>query len=262
MHPRFTNAAVCSVLLHSGIFAVLLVVSLQVRTSQNVTPVVMELVTLGAQWATETRASAMTVTIPQSPLRSAVESRAQVASQATPNKPTPAVTPAVAPSRTTVPNRARAPIPTAARPPANNPGRSSAPAPSARPVPPVPRVDTAWNFPAESTTGSSGARSDMSAAPSGSELDLYFAGLIRKLRAALEIPEGVGDQLSAVADVLVSADGRLSDARLVRSSGNAMFDQAVLNAIRQTRMSARPDGKSDVVTIPFTTRRTSAFPNH
>jgi TonB family protein len=75
------------------------------------------------------------------------------------------------------------------------------------------------------------------------------------LRAALETPAGVSEELVATVDVLLAADGTLSHARIAESSGSAEFDHAVLVAIGRTRMRARPDGKSEVVTIPFSTHR-------
>ena len=88
----------------------------------------------------------------------------------------------------------------------------------------------------------------------GEVLEAYFSMLRQRLKNALEKPPGLSDTLKAVADVRISADGTLSNARISESSGSTEFDQAVLNAIARTRMPARPDGKSETLRIPFRMR--------
>jgi len=88
----------------------------------------------------------------------------------------------------------------------------------------------------------------------GEVLDAYISLLRQRLKAALEKPPGLSDTLMAVADVHLAADGTLSGARISESSGSAEFDQAVLSAIARTRMPARPDGKSETLSIPFRMR--------
>ena len=88
----------------------------------------------------------------------------------------------------------------------------------------------------------------------GEVLEAYFSLLRQRLKNALEKPPGLSDTLKAVADVRISADGTLSNARISESSGSTEFDQAVLNAITRTQMPARPDGKSETLSIPFRMR--------
>lgn len=85
----------------------------------------------------------------------------------------------------------------------------------------------------------------------GPVMDAYFAMLRDRLRAALEKPPGLADTLVTTVSVRIAADGTLSGARIVRSSGSPDFDRAVLAAIARTRMPPRPDNKSELLTIPF-----------
>jgi len=86
-------------------------------------------------------------------------------------------------------------------------------------------------------------------------LDLYFSLLKQRLKDALDKPPGLSDTLVAFAEVLISADGTLSDARIKRSSGSDEFDHAVLEAIARVHsIGPRPDGRSEMLTIPFRMR--------
>lgn len=89
----------------------------------------------------------------------------------------------------------------------------------------------------------------------GDALDLYFSLLKQKLKEALDKPPGLSDSLVATAEVRIGADGSLSGARIKRSSGSSEFDEAVLQAIARVRsIGAKPDGKSEVLNIPFRMR--------
>lgn len=79
----------------------------------------------------------------------------------------------------------------------------------------------------------------------------YDALLRQKLKAALDKPLDVSDELVAEAVFMVGADGSLTRARIVKSSDDKEFDKAVLDAIGRTRMPERPDHKSDEVRITF-----------
>lgn len=86
----------------------------------------------------------------------------------------------------------------------------------------------------------------------GDELDAYFAYLKRRLHEALDKPPGLSDTLVAVAEMRIAADGTLSGARIVRSSGSTEFDQASLEAIARVRsIGPRPDGKSETIRLSF-----------
>jgi colicin import membrane protein len=85
-------------------------------------------------------------------------------------------------------------------------------------------------------------------------LDRYFEFLKRAIKKAHVAPPGSGD-LSTVVEFIVAADGSLSRVRVVSSSGNAEFDQSVLEAIRRTTsIGMRPDGRTDAVELEFNAR--------
>jgi colicin import membrane protein len=84
--------------------------------------------------------------------------------------------------------------------------------------------------------------------------DSYIAFLQQQLRAAFEAvkPPGLSDQLEALVEVHILADGTLARARIMRSSGNDEFDHAALEAVAGVGpLGTRPDGLSEVQQIPF-----------
>lgn len=84
------------------------------------------------------------------------------------------------------------------------------------------------------------------------ELAEYGNALRAKLSKAWRKPGGV----IARAEVAISVtpDGKLS-ARIVKSSGNALFDQSVLDAVKRiSPMHAPPSGKAEVFTLGLSTR--------
>lgn len=86
----------------------------------------------------------------------------------------------------------------------------------------------------------------------GDALDAYFSLLKRRLKEALDKPPGLSDSLVAIVEVRIAANGLLSGAKITRSSGSADFDHAALAAIARVRsIGPRPDGKSEVLSIPF-----------
>jgi colicin import membrane protein len=99
--------------------------------------------------------------------------------------------------------------------------------------------------------GSKGAGGKELSAAEGKRMERYFAMLIQRLRESHEKPGGLSDLLNAEVQFMVAANGSLSAVRIVRSSGNADFDQSVLEAFARVRMPARPDGKSDVQSLTF-----------
>jgi colicin import membrane protein len=95
----------------------------------------------------------------------------------------------------------------------------------------------------------------------GSELEAYWAMLKSRLVENLEKPTDASDTLTAVVEFYVAADGSLSQVRISRSSGNDEFDQAVLQAVRRTHsIGPRPDGRGDVVQVPFKMHEDDAAP--
>lgn len=89
----------------------------------------------------------------------------------------------------------------------------------------------------------------------GEALDLYFSLLKRRLKEALDKPPGLADTLVATVEVRIGADGTLSGAHIKRSSGSDEFDRAALEAVARVRsIGPRPDGKSEILNIPFRMR--------
>lgn len=86
-------------------------------------------------------------------------------------------------------------------------------------------------------------------------MDQYFAFLKQKLRHAHVPPPGVSDQLTATVEFFLAADGSISNVRVVNSSGNAEFDQSVVEAFKSVHsIGPRPDGQSDTLELDFNTK--------
>jgi colicin import membrane protein len=99
--------------------------------------------------------------------------------------------------------------------------------------------------------GSKGAGGTALSASEGERMERYFAMLIARLREGHEKPGGLSDLLNAEVRFTVAANGTISGVQIVRSSGNADFDQSVLEAFTRVKMPARPDGKTDVQQVIF-----------
>ncbi len=85
-----------------------------------------------------------------------------------------------------------------------------------------------------------------------SALESYIALLIQRLRAAHEKPPGLSDLLEAKVEFRIAADGTLSSAKIVDSSGSEEFDRSVLEAVARVRsIGPTPNGKSDVWVVTF-----------
>lgn len=83
-----------------------------------------------------------------------------------------------------------------------------------------------------------------------SQMDAYFAELVLKIKEALLPPEGLNDNLSAGVEFYLAADGSRSSPRILRSSGNAEFDRAVIQACENAHsIGPRPDGRSETVQL-------------
>ncbi|HTQ32466.1 MAG TPA: cell envelope integrity protein TolA [Opitutaceae bacterium] len=93
----------------------------------------------------------------------------------------------------------------------------------------------------------------------GSLVEAYIAFVRQQLRASFEAvkPAGLSDQLEAVVELHILADGTLARAKIIRSSGNDDFDRAALQAVANVApLGARPDGLPEVQQIPFRMRET------
>lgn len=84
------------------------------------------------------------------------------------------------------------------------------------------------------------------------ELEGYIARLVTALRQNHEKPPGLSDLLSADVEFLIAADGSISRMHIVRSSGNAAFDESCIAAFRRMgSIGPKPDGKNDTWVLTF-----------
>lgn len=105
------------------------------------------------------------------------------------------------------------------------------------------------------TTDQAGAGGTVLSRAEQDQLATYFAMLKQRLLAAHEKPLGVSDQLSARVSFHIAASGAISQARIVKSSGNAEFDQSVLATFRAVgSIGKRPDNRSDSREVTFDLR--------
>jgi len=82
-------------------------------------------------------------------------------------------------------------------------------------------------------------------------ISAYLALFRQELRRLFEPPPGLSDTLKVRIEVMNRADGSLSGARVVQSSGSKEFDQAVLDAVKRIRLPARPDRKNEELSFAF-----------
>jgi TonB family protein len=79
------------------------------------------------------------------------------------------------------------------------------------------------------------------------QLSTYYSFLIGALRDGFTPPPGVSDKLAAKVSFDITASGVILNPRIVKSSGNREFDDAVLDAFRRVRsIGPTPDGKAGV----------------
>jgi TonB family protein len=100
-----------------------------------------------------------------------------------------------------------------------------------------------------------GAGGNALTVPERTEVEAYSGLLNQKLAEELQAileAEHIGDGFTNEVDFQVLPDGHLAHARVVKRSGNDAFDAAVLRAINQVKMPARPKGfKQEQVQVPF-----------
>ncbi len=99
--------------------------------------------------------------------------------------------------------------------------------------------------------GSAGAGGTALSRAEANAMDAYFALLMQRLRENHQKPAGLSDLLTAQVAFTMAADGAISGVRIVASSGNAAFDQSVLEAFTRVKMPARPDKKTEGYRITF-----------
>ncbi|HWA10837.1 MAG TPA: energy transducer TonB [Opitutaceae bacterium] len=141
-----------------------------------------------------------------------------------------------------------------------NKGKSN---PTAKAAPPakIPLVDAAGiakgviGGSTANTKGGAGGKALTS--QENDEQQVYYAAFRQRLHDAFELPPGVSDTLMAKVVVTISADGRISGARIERSSGNEDYDRAVLAAVARVHMGPRPDHRTEQVSFDFKLHDTS-----
>lgn len=85
----------------------------------------------------------------------------------------------------------------------------------------------------------------------GPLIDAYFSLLQQRLLAALNKPPGLSDTLVTIVKVRLNADGSLTGARIIKSSGSEEFDAAAMAAVAATRMPPHPNNKAEDLNLPF-----------
>lgn len=230
MTERYVSASFVAALLHAVAVALIVFLSLRSRPESPAVPII-QLVLDGV--ARESLDPPASITMPRihAPVASPPEPLRE------PPPPSPSRPGARSPSTQTHSLKA-----------APNPPRVT-------PRPALPRISQSWQF---EQPGSGPVRTPAVAPPReqaelATKQELYFAELRRRLRAALVVPRGLSSNLVATIEVFLAADGTLSRPVLIGPSGNAEFDRAVLQAVARTRMTARPDGRSETLEIPFST---------
>lgn len=133
--------------------------------------------------------------------------------------------------------------------------------PAMNPKTNAPKIDAkgiAGGVAGGSTTNTKGgAGGKAMTAASGAVVEQYTSMLISKLKTALDDqkPPGLSDTLVATASMTMLPDGTLSGGKITKTSGNREFDKAVLDAIRLTKMPARPSGfETGTFTLDFKAR--------
>lgn len=85
-------------------------------------------------------------------------------------------------------------------------------------------------------------------------LGAYFQLFKEKVQRICEAPPGLSESVRGEFEFTIHADGSISGARVLKSSGNSDFDQAVLDAIRRVRMPAHPEKKTESVKFAYSMR--------
>lgn len=106
---------------------------------------------------------------------------------------------------------------------------------------------------ADNATGGAGGKA--LTREEGDLMDAYFAFLKNRLSQNIDRPTDVGDKLAVQIGFFLAADGSISHVRVLSSSGNPDFDEAVLEAFRRTRpVGPRPDHHSEELQVTFNSR--------
>jgi TonB family protein len=89
----------------------------------------------------------------------------------------------------------------------------------------------------------------------GSQVASYWERLVAQLRAVHEKPAGLDDGLQTRVEFTIRADGTVGDVRILKSSGNEVFDASVVAAFRRLGgLGVPPAGSTGTQQITFRTR--------
>lgn len=122
--------------------------------------------------------------------------------------------------------------------------------PSQRTVTP-PKIDTKFSTNLRETVIDLDNLANLSDAEQ-SALDSYIARLREALRRHWTKPLGLATSTSAVVEFDVQANGRLTNVRVSRSSGNGEFDRSVLDAFSALGSAGTtPDGRAQKLRLTF-----------
>jgi TonB family protein len=106
----------------------------------------------------------------------------------------------------------------------------------------VPRIDTRFTATLRESVINLDSLSNLTDAEQ-SALDGYIARLKAALKRVWDKPAGLAHSVATVVEFEVGANGRLSGARITKSSGNAQFDQSVLDSfVTLGTAGTTPDG--------------------
>lgn len=105
---------------------------------------------------------------------------------------------------------------------------------------------------AENKVGGAGGRA--LTASEGALTERYYAMLIERVQKALDKPPGLSDDLAATVRFYISATGRISGARITKSSGSEEFDRAVIVAFGRVSMPEHPEHKGEDLELTFRTK--------
>lgn len=95
-------------------------------------------------------------------------------------------------------------------------------------------------------SGTNGSKATIAA------FDAYYNKLNRALQMAFILPTGVSELLEAKVQFYLAADGSLSAVKIIKSSGEPEFDQAVLEAFRKVRsIGSLPGFKGGTYALTF-----------
>lgn len=105
---------------------------------------------------------------------------------------------------------------------------------------------------ADNTVGGAGGTALV--ATEGSLSERYFALLKERVQNALDKPPDLSDDLAVTVVVHIAANGRLSNAHVVKSSGSEEFDRAVIAAFGRVTMPEHPEHKNEDLELIFRTK--------